>query len=309
MSEKRGDSLGFGLSCPLLIFLLVSALVVLSSPSGAVAQTGIPPVHPEFVWSSFICGDREISFSWSSVVEQRLAQIADSLRGLGHTVPDSLKFGGYRVWRGESSDTSRMMLLREFTRADSVTWTFIGDVRRFADPDSIVEIRLIKTKVGYDSVYVRLRVRLDIPGPYNGTGYYYAVTYYDSVGTQRSRKADCFTYLPAHAVADQNRDVERVWVVPNPYHGSASWDASEGRRIQFINLPARCKVSIYTVVGDLVRVLHHPDPDYSNYGSYGGALNWNLKNESGREVVPGVYVFYVEGEGGEVYKGHFVIIR
>jgi hypothetical protein len=293
----------------LLAVFVLSSVILFSSASGAVAQTGIAPIHPDFIWSSFVCLDRQIKFAWSDNVEVRLSQIADSLRGLGQQVPDSLKFGGYKVWRSEVPDTSRMMLLREFTRADSVGWTFVGNARSFADPDSIFEIRLIKTKIGYDSVYVRMRIKPSIAGPFNGTGYYYAVTYYDTTGTQRSKKADCFTYFPAHAVAAQNRDRQEVWVIPNPYHGSASWDVSEGRRIQFINLPPRCKVSIYTVAGDLVRVLHHPDPNYFNYGSYGGALNWNLKNDDGREVIPGIYIFYVEGEGGEVYKGHFVIIR
>jgi hypothetical protein len=309
MSEERKDFLGSGLSCPLFAILLFSAVILFSSASGAVAQTGIAPIHPDFILSSFTCGDRVIKFAWSDNVEVRLSQIADSLGGLGYQVPDSLKFGGYRVWRSEIPDTSRMMLLREFTRADSVSWTFVGNVRQFVDADSIFEIRLVKTKIGYDSVYVRMRIELSIPGPFNGTGYYYAITYYDTTGTQRSNKADCFTHFPVHAVAPQNRNLQEVWVVPNPYHGSSTWDVSEGRRIQFVNLPPRCKVSIYTVAGDLVRVLHHPDPDYFNYGSYGGALNWNLKNDDGRDVVPGVYIFYVEGEGGEVYNGHFVIIR
>jgi len=96
--------------------------------------------------------------------------------------------------------------------------------------------------------------------------------------------------------------------VPNPYHGDASWDLSEGRRIQFVNLPAKCKVSIFSTAGDLVREIQHPDPTYFNYGNYGGALSWNLKNQEGRDVAPGVYVFLVEGPDGETYKGHFVII-
>jgi hypothetical protein len=242
-------------------------------------------------------------------VEERLAEIGDSLRGLGQLVPDEYKFGGYKLWRGENPDTSRMMLLREFAFVDSVSWTFRGDLRQFVDPDSIFEIRLVRTQVGFDSVYVRLRVSLDVPGPFNGLGYYYAVTYFDSTGTRRSAKSDCFTYLPVHPVAEQDRNIERVWVVPNPYHGSSPWDASEGRRIQFINLPAIATVNIYTVTGELVASLQHPDPDYFNYGSYGGALNWDLTNQHGEEIVPGVYIFHAEGEGGEQYKGHFVIIR
>ncbi len=274
--------------------------------SWAQAQVTYEPVAPQF--TTTVCGDRVVTVGWSTVVEESLSARAARLRALGQRVPDSLKFGGYNVWRSDRPDTSAMMLLRSFTKADTVSWTFRGNIRSFVDPDSIFEIRLVRARVGYDSVWVRRRVALDIPGPFNGMGYFYAVTYFDSTGTRRSAKADCFTYLPVHAVADQNSAIERVWVVPNPYHGAAAWDYSEGRRIQFVNLPARCSVSIYTVAGDLVRVLQHPDPGYFNYGSYGGALNWNLKNDNGEDVVPGVYLFHVEGEGGEEYRGHFVII-
>jgi len=292
------------------LFLLVSALALLFIAPAAIAQAQIVAGHPDFVISSFVCTDRDIRFSWTNNVEQRLAHVADSLHGIGQSVPDSLKFGGYRLWRGETRDTSKMILLREFTMADTVSWTFVGSTRSFSDPDSIFEIKLVKTIVGFDSAFVRLRIKVDVPGPYNGTGYFYAVTYFDSTGTQRSSKADCFTSFPAHAVADQDRGLEKVWVVPNPYHGSAPWDVSEGRRIQFVNLPDNCKVSIFTVNGDLVRVLHHPDiGGYFNYGDFGGALNWNLKNENGKDVMPGVYIFYVEAPANETYQGHFVIIR
>ncbi|UCF78220.1 MAG: hypothetical protein JSW03_08955 [Candidatus Eiseniibacteriota bacterium] len=304
MAEQvRDRSWSFSWSS-LLLSLVLCALAVPLLFSHAAAQASL---HPEFLDVS--CGDRVASLIWSTYVEDRLAQITDSLRALGQPVPNQYKFGGYCLWRSEVPDTSRMMLLRKFTRADSVSWTFRGTLRQFVDPDSIFEIRLVRTVIGFDSVYARMRISLDVPGPFNGLGYYYAVTYFDSTGTRRSAKADCFTYMPVHPVAEQNRNIERVWVVPNPYHGSAPWDASEGRRIQFINLPARAIVEIYTVAGDLVTSLVHPDPDYFNYGSYGGALNWDLTNQHGEEVVPGVYVFLVEGEGGEQYKGHFVIIR
>jgi hypothetical protein len=282
------------------------ALLLLLCVSPVRAQVTFEPVRPELL--TVAPGDRVVTLVWSTAVEESLDARAARLRASGLPVPDSLKFGGYRVWRGESPDTSRMMLLREFTRADSISWTFRGSVRQLVDGDSLCEIRLVWTKVGYDSVFVRTRVPLDVPGPFNGVGYFYAVTYLDSMGTQRSDKSECLTALPVHAVAEQNKAIERVWVVPNPYHGSASWDLSEGRRIQFVNLPPKCKVSIYTVAGDLVREIPHPNPDYFNYGSYGGALSWNLENQDGREVSPGVYIFYVEGPGGETYKGHFVII-
>jgi hypothetical protein len=291
----------------LTFLLLASASCVLAisliCPCVA-AQDGIRPVFLDIT-----CGDRIATLVWSTGVEDRLAEIADSLRALGQPVPNQYKFGGYRVWRGDTPDTAAMMLLRQFSRRDSVSWTFRGNLRQFVDPDSLFEIRLIRTLIGFDSVYVRSRVSLDVPGPFNGVGYYYSVTYFDSAGTRRSAKTDCYTFLPVHPVAEQNESIERVWVVPNPYHGSSPWDASEGKRIQFINLPPRATVKIYTVSGELVASLEHPDSDYFNYGSYGGALNWDLTNQYGDEVVPGVYVFHAEGEGGEQYRGHFVIIR
>jgi hypothetical protein len=308
MLEERRGLIRTSTNLSVAVALAILALVSLLRSSKAQAQVTFEPVHPEFV--STVCGDRVVTLAWSTVVEESLAARVARVKALYPSlpVPDSLKFGGYRVWRGESRDTSRMMLMREFTRADSVSWTFRGSVRQFTDADSLCEIRLVKIKVGYDSFYTRIRVPLDVSGPFNGVGYFYAVTYLDSTGTQRSAKADCYTERPAHSVADQNKAIERVWVVPNPYHGSAPWDLSDGRKIHFVNLPAECKVSIYTVAGDLVREIQHPDPTYFNYNRYGGELSWNLKNQNGEYVTPGVYIFMVEGSGGETYKGHFVII-
>jgi len=308
MPQERRDPRRASLGGSAAVVLALLACVSVAWCPGARAQVTFAPVHPEFV--ATVSGDRVVSLEWSTAAEESLDARAVRFKALlpSQPVPDSLKFGGYRVWRGETRDTSRMMLMREFLRADTVSWTFRGNVRQFVDADSLCEIRLVWTRVGYDSQFVRMRVALDVPGPYNGVGYFYAVTYLDSTGTQRSAKLDCYTDFPVHSVADQNKSVERVWVVPNPYHGSASWDGSEGPRIQFVNLPAKCKVSIYTTAGDLIREVQHPDPAYFNYGNYGGALSWNLKNQEGKEVAPGVYVFLVEGSDGETYKGHFVII-
>ena len=308
MPQERRDSRRTSHGAPAAVVLAFLACVSAAWCPGARAQVTFEPVHPEFL--ATVCGDRVVSLMWSTTAEESLASRVTRVKALypGQPVPDSLKFGGYRVWRGESRDTSQMMLLREFTKADSVSWTFRGNVRQFVDSDSLCEIRLVWTKVGYDSAFVRMRIMLDVPGPYNGVGYFYAVTYMDSTGTQRSAKRDCYTDFPVHSVAAQNKGIERVWVVPNPYHGSATWDQSEGRRVQFVNLPAKCKVSIFTTAGDLVREIPHPDPTYFNYGNYGGAMSWNLKNQEGKDVAPGVYVFLVEAPEGETYKGHFVII-
>src|SRR5262249_32744890 len=55
-----------------------------------------------------------------------------------------------------------------------------------------------------------------------------------------------------------------VWVVPNPYRGNAAWERQPvpgdafTRHVDFMGLPrAQCRIRIYTLAGDLVRVLDH----------------------------------------------------
>jgi hypothetical protein len=41
-----------------------------------------------------------------------------------------------------------------------------------------------------------------------------------------------------------------------------------------------------------------------------GELEWDLKNDSGRTVVSGIYIYTVHSpDGGTPKKGHFVIIK
>jgi hypothetical protein len=94
-----------------------------------------------------------------------------------------------------------------------------------------------------------------------------------------------------------------VRVVPNPYNPNAAFDkqAFPGEpRIQFINLPSPAKVDVYTVSGDLVRSLNHEGVDNS--------LDWDLKNDGGEAVAPGIYLYHVEASG-ETATGRFVIVR
>ena len=71
-------------------------------------------------------------------------------------------------------------------------------------------------------------------------------------------------------------------------------------------LPEKCKISIFTVTGELVRTLPQDDPS-------SGFEYWNLRNENNQEVAPGLYLFTIEdtttGNTNEPYVGKFVIIR
>jgi hypothetical protein len=96
-------------------------------------------------------------------------------------------------------------------------------------------------------------------------------------------------------------NVESVVVVPNPYRGSERWNQAGEQRVQFQNLPARATIRVFTIGGDLVRVLEHDDP-------LSGNADWDLKNADGRDVTSGIYLFHVQADTGFETKGNFVVI-
>ena len=136
----------------------------------------------------------------------------------------------------------------------------------------------------------------------------------------------------------------RVGVVPNPYRfdqdytrsymaNSGPLDAPESflswenqddgdpefwpqqdRRMDFINLPAKCLIRIYTISGDLVQILPHNVEGDQNYGwSADYSESWNLNNRNFQLVSSGLYFYAVEDQTeqgkGEIQTGKFVIVR
>ncbi|MCF8242336.1 MAG: hypothetical protein K9J16_13190, partial [Melioribacteraceae bacterium] len=112
--------------------------------------------------------------------------------------------------------------------------------------------------------------------------------------------------------------VGKVAVVPNPYRGdvayqnySPPWERppsgriwmEQDRRIQFINLPSRCEIKIYTLAGDLVYEIHHDDPNR-------GYEDWNLTSRVGQAIASGIYLYTVEDlTNGNVQVDKFIIIK
>jgi hypothetical protein len=106
---------------------------------------------------------------------------------------------------------------------------------------------------------------------------------------------------PAEPTVGPAANLLGVSVVPNPFRESERWDRPGGNELHFINLPSVAKISIYTVAGDLVRVLQHNDTvrDFER---------WDLKNANGRDVVSGIYMYRVEA-GSFTAQNRFIVIR
>ncbi len=84
-----------------------------------------------------------------------------------------------------------------------------------------------------------------------------------------------------------------IIVYPNPCY------PNQGQEITIKGLPVIATVYIYTVAGELVRTLE---------SSYNGITTWDLRNDSGKEVAEGIYVYYVPEATGEKI-GKIAIIK
>ena len=265
-------------------------------------------------------------------------------------------FGGYRIYRVQNytgpADTSRMMLIRRFSRqtGDERTWNFSSvdttlefkckglvatdSIVTFIDPDSSGAFaRVCARRDPQDDPNGRclspgdsVLVKRPPPGPHDGFRTWYAITYEAKNNSLDGTYADMFvpdlehcttpgvpsTCLnlnnkllnlsdPVEPTGGSTANLERVVVVPNPFRARAPWDAPGGNEVHFLNLPSEARIMIFTVAGDLIAELRHSDRvrDYER---------WNLKNQAGRDVASGIYMYRVEASSFS-FQDRFIVIR
>lgn len=150
--------------------------------------------------------------------------------------------------------------------------------------------------------------------------------YIRSVEPQESEpNANCqfaFPQYSADVVVDSGLDVT---VYPNPYkilfpdaqgnptnyyaqgyegYGQHKMNERE-RRIFFANLPDTALIRIYSLDGDLIREIHHPDRHLTRYSSIVG---WDLISRNTQAVTSGIYIWRVDSRLGS-QVGKIVIIK
>lgn len=214
-------------------------------------------------------------------------------------------------------------------------------VMTFVDPDSSGALGKVCRRLDSrgncasedDSVWAFIKV----PGPHDGFRLWYTVTYEarntlsntyeelfipDSSDTNRCgpppwRPGNCpnlnsklgnMIAGPIEPTAGPTANLRTVTVVPNPFRGRESWDLPNGNEVQFKNLPARAKIRIYTVAGDLVRELSHDVTVVASANYTEDFERWDLKNANGRDVASGIYMYRVES-GSFFVQGRFIVIR
>ncbi|MCR4416785.1 MAG: hypothetical protein NUV92_03470 [Ignavibacteria bacterium] len=127
------------------------------------------------------------------------------------------------------------------------------------------------------------------------------------------KTGDKFTVTTKAATTDNSlakSQLSKIDVVPNPYLGAAAWEKRNlnttgrgERKIDFINLPNKCTIRIYTLSGQLIKTI------YKDSGYLDGTVSWNLITDDGMEAAYGVYVYHVEAPGIGEYIGKFALIK
>jgi hypothetical protein len=72
-------------------------------------------------------------------------------------------------------------------------------------------------------------------------------------------------------------------------------------RLQFRNLPPRCTIRIYTIVGELVQTIQKDD--------YNSFADWDLLTNEGHRLAYGVYIFHVDVPDVGQKIGRFAVIK
>jgi len=154
---------------------------------------------------------------------------------------------------------------------------------------------------------------------------YLAITSFDNGYASPTLRIDPQEYIPslnARAVYPFPSDSERVAnklkvsVYPNPYridHNYSHYEKpkiNEGvlastQELNFINLPPKCTIRIYTLDGDLVQQINH---DKAPNATDAGFETWDMLTRNAQKVVAGMYIFSVESSEGR-YIGKILIIQ
>lgn len=236
---------------------------------------------------------------------------------LDRTSPNQQDFEGYRVYLGE--DREDLRLLAQFDKD-----TAPNDSAGFNTGFTAVRI-----PGGIDIEGVTYHYKFTVDNLRDGFKYWTAVTAYD-LGTPDIESLESGVsqneqmVVPGPAPGESTKGVT---VFPNPYRVEARWDQGRQARdhyLWFANLPAQCRLKIYTLSGDLVyeadfdgasydgrnaRGIYRPGSDLNSNLS-GSMFGWDLITRQGQAIASGLYLWAVEDKrGGERQTGKFLVVK
>ena len=144
----------------------------------------------------------------------------------------------------------------------------------------------------------------------SGFPLYYTITAVDIDGNETGLWGKANRTLDAvRPLGKAVTSLGEVLVVPNPYIGGANWETYDyDNRLYFTQLPEKCTIYIYNLMGDLVKILpHNLIGDTTIDGS--GDESWDLLSKNRQTIASGMYLFRAVAENGDETSGRFVIVK
>lgn len=132
----------------------------------------------------------------------------------------------------------------------------------------------------------KTRIRLRVSRPYR--------TY--KTGSSENNNVPFYTFNTSSLAPEVNKTIGKtalntVKVTPNPYYAFSEYEQTQlDNRVRILNLPRKCKVTIHTLDGTLVRTLVK-DQTKEAHVPY---LDWNLKNQADIPIGSGIYMIHID---------------
>ena len=121
----------------------------------------------------------------------------------------------------------------------------------------------------------------------------------DSSGILRANENTIVSVIGNTPVAEA---LSNVTVAPNPYVGTNEAELEEYETLLgFHNLPNKCTIYVYNLLGNLVDIIHHDAPSGSEF--------WDMTTRSGESISSGIYIWRVKDEAGNEELGKFAVIK
>ena len=247
----------------------------------------IPPVVPALSYSPV---DEGVKLAWDTSAETTLDP------NLGRQ-----DFEGYQLYRAAYAPQNWEMIA-SWDNRDVPVWVVGSSGDTLGDaPVNLPAIQQTFTDLGGNTVW-----GTTVEPPVNSIPYYYALTAYDPVKTAAEAGQDLpraysplsnykktlsgapVPVYPSHLYeeGDAIPNLDDVRIVPNPYLGTAAWEALYEDRLKIAGLPPVAKITIFSLVGDRIITIDHTNgTDYEF---------WDLVTRNNQSVVSGLYLYVVE---------------
>ena len=274
---------------------------ILDEGDGVPDFNGPPP--PSSPALRAVMGDGSVTLQWTDGPE--------SFEDPFITVGDKKDFAGYRIYKSYTGVISEYILLHDL-RLGSPDLS----AARLSPPDTVV--------TGMDPATADTIIycyEYEVSPVMENWPIYLSLTSYDTgyeplnlESLESSVNYNATLLFPGKSVGAASK--RRPMTVPNPYrvdgdYAGTGWEDWENqgqswteftRRIDFVNLPGRCTIRIFTLGGDLVDTLENPEEDTRE--------SWDILSKDIQAITSSIYLFSVEpSSGGERTVGKFVIIK